>query len=379
MKKLPIKKITLVVIILVSSFKVFSKRTLYVNNFENILGNETAENELLAYSQNNGFETLLLYGLHIINSNHNLQNPATNIILANFIYKAKTSYGVLDVGATAENAWFFTNVINVYNNSRNNPLEKLDTYHLEFEYWNYSSTGPGGYYCTNYLTPNSLPCTVDGAFQFYIATLKSMKTLADSNAHLITTEAYAGWTTAGQADTIGANLDRLRLHAYVENPNTAFNYSENRLLDFANGNPGIVISIIFSSEPNFMQNWLINNSMSAAEQIYTANYISGSSSWSNNINLEGFTYFAYTHQTNISLSNNLEPYKEIITYPNPVQNILTVENFKNLKNIRIYNNMGQLVIETNGTEIDFTNLSKGIYQLQLYSDKEVLIKKILKE
>ena len=49
--------------------------------------------------------------------------------------------------------------------------------------------------------------------------------------------------------------------------------------------------------------------MSAAEQIYTANYISGSSSWSNNINLEGFTYFAYTHQTNISLSNNLEPLK----------------------------------------------------------------------
>ena len=40
--------------------------------------------------------------------------------------------------------------------------------------------------------------------------------------------------------------------------------------------------------------------------------------------------------------------------------------------------MGQLVIETDDTEIDFTNLSKGIYQLQLYSDKEVLIKKIIK-
>ena len=375
------KKITcVIIIILVSNFKVFANRAMYVNDFANILGNVTNENELLTYAQNNGIKTLLLYDLHIVNSNYNLLNPATNFILADFIYKAKTIYGVLDVAATAENAVFFTNVIDVYNNSRSNPLEKFDTYNLEFEYWDNSTTNPGGYYCTTYLTPNGLPCTVNGAFQFFITILQEMKTLANNNTHSIKTEAYVGWPTASQAAIIGANLDRLRLHAYVSNPNTSFNYSKDRLIDFANGSPGLDISIIFSSEPNFMQSWLNNNSMGSAENIYTADYLNGSSAWANNINLEGFTYFAYTYNTGITLTTNYHtPYKEPITFPNPVQNILTLENFKNLKNIKIYNSIGQLIIETKGAKIDFTNLSKGIYILQLHTDNDILTKKIMKD
>ena len=80
-----------------------------------------------------------------------------------------------------------------------------------------------------------------------------MSTLASNNSHPITTEAYVGWPTAQEASTIGNNLDRVRIHAYVSDPNTAFNYSEDRLIDFANGNPDINVSIIFSSEPIFMQ------------------------------------------------------------------------------------------------------------------------------
>jgi hypothetical protein len=375
------KKIILVIIIILTcNFKVFAARAIYVDGFENILGDVTAENDLLSYAQNNGIETLLLYGLHIVNSNHDLTNPATNFILADFIYKAKTNYGVLDVAATGENVNFFANVIDVYNNSRNDPLEKFDTYNLEFEYWSNSGTGPGGYYCTTYLIPNGLPCTVDGAFQYYITTLQAIKTLATNNIHSITTEAYVGWTTPGQADTIGANLDRLRLHAYVSGPNTAFNYSENRLIDFANGTPGLDISIVFSSEPNFMQSWLINNSMDAAENIYTTAYINASSGWANNINLQGFTYFAYTHNTDITLlSDSEQAYEKLNIFPNPVQNILTVENFKDLKNIRVYSSIGQLVIETKADKIDFSKLSKGVYILQLYTDKDILTKKIIKE
>jgi hypothetical protein len=259
-------------------------------------------------------------------------------------------------------------------------LEKFDTYNLEFEYWDNSTTNPGGYYCNNYLTPNNLPCTVNGAFQFFITILQEMKTLANNNTHSIKTEAYVGWPTAAQAAIIGANLDRLRLHAYVSNPNTSFNYSKDRLIDFANSTPGLNISIIFSSEPNFMQSWLNNNSMGSAEHIYKADYLNESSVWANNINLEGFTYFAYTYNTGITLSTNHHtPYKELITFPNLVQNILTIENIKNLKNIKIYNNSGQLVTETKVTKIDFTNLSKGIYILQLHTDNDILTKKIIKE
>jgi len=112
--------------ILLFNLKANANRSIYIDNFETILGDITAENTLLNYAQSNDIKTLLLYGLHIVNANHNLSNPTSNQILADFIHKAKTTYGVLYVGATAENEGFFTNTINTYNNSRNNSSEKFD-------------------------------------------------------------------------------------------------------------------------------------------------------------------------------------------------------------------------------------------------------------
>ncbi len=295
-------------VLLLSILNANANRAMYVDGFENILGDVSAENTLLSYAQANDIETLLLYGLHIVHANHDLPNPATNVVLADFIAKAKTTYGILKVGATSESANSFTNVIDAYNNSRTDPLEKFDIYNLEFEYWISSATGPGGYYCTNYLTPNGLPCTEAGAFQLYLSILKTMKSLAANNTHPITTEAYVGWPSAAQADSIGANLDNLRLHAYISDPNTAFSYSENRLIDFANGNPGLDVSIIYSSEPVFMQSWLENNSMLAAENIYTTDWMNGSSGWANNINLEGFTYFTYSDMLNVAVPVELRDF-----------------------------------------------------------------------
>ena len=366
--------------ILLFNLKANANRSIYIDNFETILGDITAENTLLNYAQSNDIKTLLLYGLHIVNANHNLSNPASNQILADFIDKAKTTYGVLYVGATAENEEFFTNIINTYNNSRNNSSEKFDIYNLEFEYWINSATGPSGYYCTTYLTPNGLPCTTDGAFQFYISTLQTMSTLASNNSHPITTEAYVGWPTALEASTIGTNLDRVRIHAYVSDPNTAFNYSEDRLIDFANGNPDINVSIIFSSEPIFMQNWLISNSMTNAENIFTQDWIAESSNWSNNINLEGFTYFAYTHNTDVTLSSNSENiHEKTKIFPNPTQNTLYVLNINTVQNISVYNNLGQLILETKEEKINIEKLKPGVYFFKFQTKKRMESIKIIKK
>ncbi len=282
-----------------------AERALYVDDFENIVGNTTAENDLLSYAQLNEIETLLLYGLHVVHSNYDLTNSVTNIVLADFIKKAKNNYGILKVGATAENDDFFTNVIDVYNNTRSLASEKFDIYNLEFEYWISSATDPGGYYCTTYLTPGGYTCDENGAFQFFINVLQIMNALATNNTHAISTEAYVGWPTAVQASTISGNLDRLRLHAYVTDPVTSFNYAETRMIDFANGTPGLNVSIIFSSEPIFMQNWLENNSMLSAENIFINDWMANSISWINNINVEGFTYFAYSHMANVNLPTEL--------------------------------------------------------------------------
>lgn len=367
-------------IVLICNVEANAVRSMYVDGFASILGDVNAENDLLSYAQSNGIETLLLYELHIVNANYNLTNPETNYVLADFISKAKTSYGIVEVGALAENGNFFTNVIDVYNNSRSDPNEKFDIYNLEFEFWNESVTGPGGYYCTTYLIPNDLPCTNDGAFEFFVSTLETMNDLANNNSHPISVEAYVGWPTTQQAYTIGANLDRLLLHAYVSNPNTAFTYTANRLIDFANGTPGLDVSIIFSSEPNFMQNWLVNHSMTEAEDIYTTTWEYASTSWPNNINLVGFTYFTYSYNTNVFVSlNNPVASEELTVYPNPVQNTLSIENITDLKSIRIYDNIGKLILETQETKIDFDKLTKGIYLVQIYTDNGIETRKIVKE
>lgn len=282
-----------------------ASRALYVDGFASILGNNIAENELLHYAQTNGMETLLLYELHLVNANINMANPSTNGVLADFIYKAKTSYGITHMGGSAENADFFTNVIHAYNNSRTDPLEKFDIYNLEFEYWNPPLINNGAYYCTTYLNPNGIPCTNNGAFQFFVSIMQTMESLANNSSHPITIEAYVGWPTAGQADTIAEYLDRVRVHAYVNNPNTSFNYVENRLIDFANGHPGVDISLLFSTEPNFMQQWLENHSLVEAEQIFTEDWMNQSALWPSNINLEGFTYFTYSYMENIFLEADI--------------------------------------------------------------------------
>lgn len=377
------KKITLIVslFILLCNLQANASRTMYVDNFDAILGDTVAENTLLNYAMTNGIDTILLYDLHIVNANYNLPNAVTNYILADFIFKAKTSYNITSVGATAENDTFFTNVIDAYNNTRSNALEKFDIYNLEFEYWISSTTNPGGYYCNSYLTPNGIPCDRDGAFQFFISTLQTMATLAANNPHSIKTEAYVGWPTTIEASTIGANLDNVRLHAYVSDPNTAFGYSEDRIKDFANGNPNLEVSIIFSSEPAFMQNWLINNSMITAENIFIQDWQNAALTWTNNINLQEFTYFTYSHNiNNITLSTNSEIVDKLVKiFPNPVKNVLSVLNISTVKNIKIYNNIGQLVIETKEENINVKHLNTGIYFCQFETKKGIETIKIIKE
>lgn len=354
-------------------------RSMYVDNFATILGDVAAENALLSYSQSNGIEILLLYDLHIVNANYPLANFATNTILADFIFKAKTNYGIAQMGAVGENGDFFTNVIQAYNDTRSDHEEQFDIYNLEFEFWNPSSTDPGGYYCDTYLIPNGLPCTNDGAFQFFLTQIQTMNTLADLSIHPITTEAYVGWPTLSQT-TAFSFLDRLLVHAYVSNANNAYNYASDRLEDIASTNNGLDVSIIFSTEPGFMQNWLENNSMTSAETIFYNDWQDASISWANNINLVGFTYFTYGFNSTITLSTDELPLNEqIAVYPNPIRTELTINYSGNIEQIEIYNNLGQLILETNETTIDLNELSNGIYTLRMLTDEGLVIEKIVKE
>ena len=71
--------------------------------------------------------------------------------------------------------------------------------------------------------------------------------------------------------------------------------------------------------------------------------------------------------------------KTINVYPNPVQDFLYIVNTEDLKSTKICNTLGQLVIETKEEKIDFSNLARGIYFLQINTHKGLISKKIIKQ
>ncbi len=80
--------------------------------------------------------------------------------------------------------------------------------------------------------------------------------------------------------------------------------------------------------------------------------------------------------SNLSIENN--SFENISVFPNPFQDFLYLSKVKNLKNLKVYNFLGQLVIETKEIKIDFRNLKNGIYFLQINTGKGTITKKIIK-
>ncbi len=70
-------------------------------------------------------------------------------------------------------------------------------------------------------------------------------------------------------------------------------------------------------------------------------------------------------------------------YPNAVNNVLFIENTNNnvIQKIVVYDLMGNTVIEQNAdsTQLNFTNISGGLYLVKIITEKETIIKKIVKK
>ena len=64
-------------------------------------------------------------------------------------------------------------------------------------------------------------------------------------------------------------------------------------------------------------------------------------------------------------------------YPNPTQDIVNIVGKE--FSIKVYNITGELIIEDdNPTIIDLSNYSSGIYTIQILSNNNIIIKKIIK-
>lgn len=282
------KKIYFLILFL-SSLSTIAQRALYVDNFNSILGNTENEERLLKFTRQHKFDKLILYELNLVNKRIPLADSSHNGILAKFIKEAKTKYNINQISASGENGDFFINVIDVYNKSRKDVNEKFDIYNLEYEYWHPTNNDLGGYYCENYLRKNGIPCNRNGSYKYYVETLSIMNLLADENDYPVKIEAYIGNYKSTEIENILENVDLLMISAFNRNPKKSYKDVEKRLKIIEDSKKDTKISIIFSSETEYMGGYLKYNSIRKTEKEFLefAKDI--------NVNLFGFTYFQYSY------------------------------------------------------------------------------------
>lgn len=288
----------LLILTLLSFFcsKLFStNRTLYVDEFSLILGSPYKEKKLLSFAAKYGFNTLILYELNKVDKKYSLTDPRKNNILAEFIAEAKVRYGIAKIGVSGESADFFTDRIQIYNNSRTKTEEKVDVYNLEFEYWSKKASGIDGYYCINYLEENSKPCTRQGSFSFFIDNLKTMQDLANKSKNDITVEAYVGYYTSSEIAEISKYCDRILVHSKGKNPKVSFQSSKKNLENLKRSRSGIKTSILFSATMSDMGYYLKHDSLENTEGNFFKEMNTKNKSLKKNINFGGFSYRTYSY------------------------------------------------------------------------------------
>ena len=86
------------------------------------------------------------------------------------------------------------------------------------------------------------------------------------------------------------------------------------------------------------------------------------------------------YSADCSLGTNDVEQLQTVIYPNPVQNILTIESKENIESIQIYSMLGELIASEMGvSQIDFSSYAKGVYFLKVDSKKGSVFQKVMKE
>ena len=270
-------------------------RGLYVNKAITWLGDSAKEEQLLNYARANQYNYLAIYGLHAFSWTSAGQNK-----VAAFIRKAKVQYGISQIGATSETYSFHATKVVPYNNGRTDPNEKFDVLNFEFEFWIKSRINT--VYASQYLIPNGYTPDTAGAFAYSHSVFKRIDSLCAANG--LISEIYLGWPNRGQMQQIVAVADRILLHAYRKTDADVYQYSRNRLNDMASAHVQCHVLPIFSSEPDFMANYLATNSFTKPYQVYSNYFQSDTGDIKQYLKLDGFQWFIYSYMPNPYLNNS---------------------------------------------------------------------------
>lgn len=395
----------------------------HVNGFKEILGNSKKEDQLLSFAKEHGFNYLLLYNLHFIHHNlYDLTDPDSSKVLAEFIKKAKTQYGIIQIGMVGEKAASFDWTKEYQENYKYHKLHRIDVYHIEFEFWNKNLVED--YYCTTYLEESGLECSTDGAFEFYIDELEKVKMDYASNG--VKLETYLGNISTTQCQAIGEICDRVMVHYYrksdvYNNGNSIYQYKDYRLEALAPKEGRLAILPLFSAGDQFMGEWLQENPKEKAFITYLsgqAGFHEQQGEWKNHISVEGYHWYRYTDlRTNLKAVSNFVDYQifdanreqskpnsgfslirtisitrpapssppslEVILFPNPGNDLVELaSDGEKVVLVEVYKNTGELYTTIKGQEIqekriDVSDWPEGHFIIRSYSNFDQQVKQLV--
>jgi len=137
----------------------------------------------------------------------------------------------------------------------------------------------------------------------------------------------------------------------------------------------VLFDLIANPNPTSGQIIFVENGDPVFDSLFVQNYL--------NINLGSGTIDAYSQNNPAANSVSFSTLvidgvelldKQINIYPNPVSNFLKIENpFSGNYKVKVINSLGQIVLKqnqnTSSTSLDVSNLSKGIYFLNINSEE----------
>lgn len=369
---------------------------LYVNDFKYILGDEGAENDLLSYASDSGFNYLLLYNLSYIHSNmYDLTELETADVFADFIEKAKTEYGIVQIGVVGETDASFDKIEEFNDLYNSDWYRTVDVLNLEFEFWANTSSSNFIYYCSTYLTPNSFSCNNSGAFSFAFGEMDDIDQRADNMGVL--SEIYLGSPTNQQMLDLSELCDRVLLHCYrtsdvYTNGNSIYNYKKERVEQIALSTRKPAIMPIFAATPEFMGTWLETHTLAQPMNtwLYGQNSFDDASSEVQDLTIAGYQWYRYTdliemtnrsfitgtygeeeveEEIEIMSSSNQPSQSNLKVSPNPFYEHTTIyfgQDLKGQYSVKIFDVLGQeILLYANVTgsqlEIQRNDLRRGIY------------------
>ncbi len=175
-------------------------------------------------------------------------------------------------------------------------------------------------------------------------------------------------------------------HVYGDYPNyQEFAYFIQPNCNWTNGNPYCVANQPFSWNFNdgALKVYKIPGTMNGTNTFDLNNWqfpngVGGS--WENWSITNGVFSSVAGNAPDCILNNSDFENNKISLYPNPVKNILNIDNLI-VGSCIIYNTQGKIVKEINklSNQIDVSNLSSGIYLIKITSDEKIITRKIIKE